>query len=325
MAYVPNSGSVVAFQSDPTKLVGTVSVIGSIGITGTPSISGTVNIGTTPGSVVSFQGGTQISSISGQVTVVSSLAGGIFPISGSVAATITNTTVPISGSVATFQAGTVRSSISGNITVVSSIAGGIFPVSGSVAAVITNTNLNVSGSVAGWLQSTNASVITILQASSIAGTYAEDTAHANDSRGLFVLGVRNDTLASVTSANGDLSPFITGPTGEMIVANAPITRWVQGTNSVMYGASVAVLAAQGSSIFTYVTGVQITNDSANYSRVTFQGASSSVIGYVPAPANSGAVFTLPNAWKSNANGAITASITGVSSIYVSLQGFISKT
>src|SRR3990167_10576045 len=72
-------------------------------------------------------------------TVKSSLAGGILPISGSVAAVVTN-----------------------NVTVVSSIAGGIFPVSGSVAAVITNTNVNVSGSVAAWLgNSTNASIITV--------------------------------------------------------------------------------------------------------------------------------------------------------------------
>ena len=75
-------------------------------------------------SVLAVQSGTRITSVSGNVTVVSSLVGGIFPVSGSVAAVVTN-----------------------NVTVVSSIAGGIFPISGSVSAVITNTNLNVSGSV----------------------------------------------------------------------------------------------------------------------------------------------------------------------------------
>ena len=75
-------------------------------------------------SVLAVQSGTRITSVSGNVTVMSSITGGIFPISGSVAAVVTN-----------------------NVTVMSSIAGGIFPVSGSVSAVITNTNLNVSGSV----------------------------------------------------------------------------------------------------------------------------------------------------------------------------------
>lgn len=81
MAYFPPTGSVVAFQSDATKLLvtasvtGTVSVIGTVPVTqsgawavsvvgatlsGNPSISGTVLIGNTnvnvAGSVVSFQG-----------------------------------------------------------------------------------------------------------------------------------------------------------------------------------------------------------------------------------------------------------------------------
>lgn len=133
--------------------VAAVIIGGSIAASFTPpanqSVSGTVGasiIGTVP----MTQSGTYISSISGQVTVVSSISGGIFPISGSVAAFVTNTTVPISGSVAAFQAGTHIASISGQVTVVSSLAGGIFPISGSVAATITGT-ANVSGSVASFI------------------------------------------------------------------------------------------------------------------------------------------------------------------------------
>lgn len=65
------------------------------------------------GSIAAFQAGTRSTSVSGQVTVVSSLAGGIFPISGSVAATITNTNINVSGSIVAFQGGTVITSISG--------------------------------------------------------------------------------------------------------------------------------------------------------------------------------------------------------------------
>lgn len=100
------------------------------------SVSGTVAVtqSTTPwniaGSVASFQAGTQITSVSGQVTVVSSLAGGIFPISGSVAATITNTNVNVSGSVVAFQGGTVITSVSG--TILASVTGSVSIVPASV-------------------------------------------------------------------------------------------------------------------------------------------------------------------------------------------------
>src|SRR3990167_8283511 len=126
----------------PANFRGAPSISGAVTVVGTPSISGTVGasiigsvpispasvqvlnpvsvlavtqsgawsaslVGTIPGSTVAFQG-------TPEWTVKSSVAGGIFPVSGSVAATVTN-----------------------NVTVVSSIAGGIFPISGSVAATIT--------------------------------------------------------------------------------------------------------------------------------------------------------------------------------------------
>lgn len=56
MAYIPETSSVVAFQSDPTKLVATVSVVGQIG----SSIIGTVPV---------VQSGTVITSVSGAVSV----------------------------------------------------------------------------------------------------------------------------------------------------------------------------------------------------------------------------------------------------------------
>lgn len=49
MAYFPPTGSVVAFQSDPTKLVGTVSVVGNVGQIGTRITS---IVSTVPSSVI---------------------------------------------------------------------------------------------------------------------------------------------------------------------------------------------------------------------------------------------------------------------------------
>lgn len=339
----------------PVVIVG-----GSVAASFTPpanqSVSGAVEVSNFPtnqnvtGSVVAFQG-------TPEWTVKSSLAGGVFPVSGSVAATITNTNVNVSGSVVAFGfpttqnvsgsvvawlqstnasvitvgspvanqsvsgavsisnfptsqnvSGSVIAFPTGQYTVVSSLAGGIFPISGSVAAVITNTVLPVSGQV------------------SVAGTYAEDSTHTSGSNGLFVLGVRNDTLSSVTSADGDYTPMAQGPAGETIVANAPITKWVQGTTSVLnqFGASMVTIASQGASTFTYITGVQVANMGASSVLVTFSGATSSVVGYTIAPGGGGSNIVLPNAWKTNANGAFTTSVSGASSVYVSAEGFISK-
>lgn len=209
------------------------------------------------------------------------------------------------------------------------------PETNSVIAFQSNANNLVAKVSVVGVDFGNSSVITVTNQGtspwviqSIVGTYAEDAAHVTADKGIFNLAVRNDTMSSITSADGDYSPNAVGPVGERITANAPITQWVQGVTSVMYGTSVQALAPQGSSIFTYVTAVQIANDSPNYSRVTFTGGlggTSSLLGIIPVPATGGAIVTLPNAWKTGANMGVSASISGISSVYVSLQGFISKT
>jgi hypothetical protein len=246
------------------------------------------------------------------------------------------------GSVISYQAGTWSASVMTNVITSIATAG---QVMGSVATLQGTNPWNVAGSVAAfvvgsaslitvWKDSSILSVpvgstIAVLQGASIVGTYAEDAAHATGDKGLAVWGVRNDTLASVTSADGDYSPHIVGPVGELIVANSPITKWVQGTASMLggtpvTGGSVAVIAAQGASVFTYITGIQVMNASANNVWLRFDGATSSIVGFTVVPANGGSNIVLPNAWKTNANAAFTASISGVASVYLSAQGFISK-
>lgn len=279
------SGSVAAI------ITGTPSISGAVTIVGTP----TVNIGTIPGSVIAFQGGTQITSLVG--TVPSSIQ--------------------------------VGASIMGHAPVVivgGSIAAAVTPpanqsVSGTVDVNVLNTNVNVSGSVVGF-QGTNPWVI-----GSVVGTYAEDAAHTTGDKGIFVLGVRNDTMASVTSADLDYSPNTVGPVGELVTANAPITKWVQGTADlrVVLGASVTAIAAQGASIFTYITAVQVANMGSASVLVTLAGGLGSILGYTIAPAGGGSNIIYPNALKTGANSAFTASISGTASVLVSAQGFISKT
>lgn len=328
------TGMAIVFKSNANTSVMTavgvgaplpVSVQGVIQVSGNPSISGTVQVGNFPttqnvsGSVVAFQG-------TPEWTVKSSIAGGIFPVSGSVAATITNTNVNVSGSVASFQAGTqvtsLVSTVPSSVIVGTSIFGQLPAGTAPLGSVATLQGTNP------WIVNfQNSSIITVFSAPSIVGTYAEDTAHAASEKGLFILGVRNDTMSSVTSADGEYTLTARGPIGEAIVANSPITKWVQGTTSVFnqFGASMATIAAQGASVFTYITGIQVVNMSASSVLVTFSGATSSIVGYTIAPPGGGSNILYPNALKTNENGAFTTSVSGVCSVYVSAQGFISKT
>lgn len=161
---------------------------------------------------------------------------------------------------------------------------------------------------------------------SIVGTYAEDAAHATGDKGIFVMQVRNDTMSSITSADGDYSPIAGGPVGETIVANSPITKWVQGTADFRngnVGASIQVIATGGTSVFTYITGIQVANMGSASVLVTL-ASSGSTLGYTIAPAGGGSNIYYPNALKSPSNGNFAASLSGIASVLVSAQGFIAK-
>lgn len=203
-------------------------------------------------------------------------------------------------------------------------------ISGSVAAAITNftasvaANINVISASIAVNQGTNPWVI-----GSIVGTYQEDQAASTSDKGLFVLHVRNDTLSSVTNADLDYSALSVGPVGEMITANSPITKWVSGATSVMNGVSVQVLAGPGASIFSYITGINVINESATATRVTItQGLGAvpaSMVTWLIAPAGGGSNNTYLNPLKVLINNGISASISTVASVYVTITGFTSKT
>ncbi len=218
-----------------------------------------------------------------------------------------------------------------------------FPQTGSVVAFQSKPSSLLAGvSVMGTVPVTqvtspwvvgNSSVMTIQGTSpwviqSVVGTFPDNSAWTEGNSGLYVLGVRNDGMSSMISADLRYTPITVGPVGETIVANAPITKWIQGNASIFTGSSVQAIAPQGSSVFTYITGIQIANASANNVWITFTGGLggvSSVLGYTVAPANGGSNIYLPNAWKTGQNSGFSASVSGVSSVYLSAQGFISKT
>lgn len=276
-------------------------------------------------------GGSSVASIDPAGGIKVSIAG-VANIAGSVAAVITGTpNVNTAGSVVAFQGttpwtiGSVYGNISGSVV---SFQGGTWTpnVSGSVVA-FQGTTPWAATNVGSIITTNVGSVITVLQAPSIVGTYAEDAAHTQSDKGVFILAVRNDLMPSVTSSDLDYSPIAVGPVGEVLVANAPISKWIQGTADlrVVLGASVTAVAAPGASIFTYITGAQVANFGPSSVLLTWGGGLGSILGYTIAPAGGGSnIIFGGNALKTGANSAFTASINGTASVLVTVQGFTAK-
>lgn len=174
-------------------------------------------------------------------------------------------------------------------------SGSIIAANSSVQVVGTMPPSSVSGV---GLFSTNhigngSVLVRILQAS-IAGTYAEDAAHATGQNGLFTLAVRNDTVSSFTSANGDYSPVGVDSAGRTIVKPfAAEQASVWGTASAVSAgtgsgvASVVLFPAAGAGLKNYMTDFMISNTGATTALVTFIDNDNSVLGKTIAPAGGG--------------------------------------
>jgi len=280
------------------------------------AVSGSFNITNTAGSVTAVR--TDSASV-----ITTQPAGSILAISGTV-------TAP-AGSIATtvHPAGSITAIRSDNASVITTqpagsilaVAGTVTAAAGSILAVRTDSASVIT------VDTVVGSVVTLFsQSPSVVGTYAEDAAHTSGDKGILSLSVRNDTMASVTSADGDYGAIALGPVGEAITANSPITKWIQGTADLrtVLGTSVAVLAAQGTSVFTYVTAVQVANMGSASVLVTLAGGLGSILGYTIAPAGGGSNIIYPNALKTGANSQFSASLSGTASVLVSAQGFIAK-
>jgi hypothetical protein len=211
-----------------------------------------------------------------------------------------------------------------------------------VASVYLQAGVNAIGSVA-TLQGTNPWVTNIVQGNSsvqlistsasiratspaeFAGNFAWTQSNSIVATG----GLRNDTLASITAADRTYSPFAVGPSGETIVANAPITKWISAVTSVMAGPSVLCFAAPGASIFNYVSGVQITNPGTVAAHIAFSeglgAVPASIMFFGIAPAGGGSNMVFPNPIKTTlANKNISASVSAHSSVYIMMEGFTAQ-
>lgn len=214
MAFIPNSGSVVAFQSDPTKLVGTFSVVGNMN--SSVQVLGTVS--TNNSSVITVNQGSIAAVIIG----------------GSIAASFTP---PANQSVS----GIVGASVIGNVnTTVTSIAtvGGFVNVNLVGGSILTSStpNQSVSGTIGANLISSNASVITVGQSSiavaivsgSIAATF---TPPANQS----VSGVVGASIIGIPTVQTGNTSVITVIQGSVAVSVTPAAN--QSVSGIV-GASI---------------------------------------------------------------------------------------
>lgn len=331
------SNTALIVNSDGTLNARISGSVATAGGTFAGSISGTVGssiIGTVP-VTQSTTPWIITGSVQGSFTAAANQS-----VSGTVGASVIGV-VPVnivSGGTTGSVSGTVGASIIGQLPAGTAMLGSIAAYQGAAPFIVNFQNSSIIaiqsgsvvslsvGSVISLIQGSVAAVQSGTRSTSIAGGYATGAGSVISGLGILVLGVRNDTMASVFGADGAYSPLSVGPTGENIVANAPINKWVQGQSSVFTTSSQVALAKSGASIFTYVTAVQVANMSANNVLVTFAGGTASILGFTIAPANGGSNIILPNAWKTAANQDFTASISGgVASVYISAEGFISKT
>lgn len=66
----------------------------------------------------------------------------------------------------------------------------------------------------------------------VQGLYGEDSAHVSTNSGMFVMGVRNDSNTSMTSANGDYSPIAVNANGAVAINDGGNSITVDGGTGV---------------------------------------------------------------------------------------------
>jgi hypothetical protein len=214
-------------------------------------------------------------------------------ISGSVAAFLqsTNASVITVGSPVANQSvsGTVGASIIGLTPVSVSNFPASQNVSGSVVAFQGTTPWVTNFQNSSILAVPVGSVITVFQNPSIVGTYAEDTGFTNADNGLFVLGVRNDTVASISGTNLDYTPYATDSAGRIL--NKPYAAEearVEGYHSVVTTSVTTLVAAAGAGLRNYITDVWFANTGASTTLVTLRSqGGTSILGYTIVPAGGG--------------------------------------
>src|ERR1035437_1814114 len=349
-SFTPPANQSVSGTVVTTQIAGSVmAVSGSFAPAANQSVSGTVHVDNIS-SIIAYQVAGSIMAVSATLTPVANQSvSGTIQITDSVGSVLTSTTnhldvniasgnasisgqvgASIIGSVPTTQAGTWISSVVNTVPssmLVGASIIGLTPVSATQITspwVVNFQNSSIIGINAGSVVSIiPGSVITIQQANSIVGTYLEDAGSASGDRGIFTLGVRNDTVASMVSANLDYGAFVIDSIGRTI--NKPFAAeeatW-HYTGSVVSG-SVTLMKASTIGLKNYITDYQIANTGSVATLVTFQGGDTSIVGYSIAPAGGGSNVEHQSPPNSNASQDLSFKMsTPVSVLYLSVNGFV---
>ena len=317
MAYFPPTGSVLTYQTVPSSNLGGSSIFGQLP-------AGTALLG----SVATLQG-------TNPWIVTGSVQG--FP-----------TTQNVSGSVVSYPLGTivtslvsivpssviVGTSIFGQLPAGTAVLGSVATLQGTNPWIETFSNSSIiaiaTGSVVTINQSSSilavpvGSTIVFWQAPSIVGTYAEDAAHITADKGVFVLGVRNDAVSSITSAERDYSPVAVDETGRNIIVPfaGNYACIISYTGSLVSG-SVTLIRASVIGSRSYMTDFWVTNTGSVAQLVTFTGGDTSVVGYTTAPASGGSNspgIAIP--LRTTTSQDLRWQITGTSSVvYLAVKGY----
>lgn len=152
---------------------------------------------------------------------------------------------------------------------------------------------------------------------------AEDASHTSGDTGVFILGVRNDTILDRTTADNEYAPISTDGAGRVLVNIAPTTTWITGNISLATTTSTQVIAAAGAGVRNFITGVQISNTGSTATLITFQdGSGGTTLGYTIAPAGGGSNITYQVPIKTSSNTAFFVACASTStSVYISAQGY----
>lgn len=271
-------------------------------------------------------------SVSGTLgsSIIGQLPGGTAPLGSVATLQGTNPWVIVgsvygTGSVVAFQGGAPWTQTFSNSSIISINSGSVVALSqGSVIAVFQSSSV-----ITTWKDS---SVLSGQQGTwrvSVAGSYASNSASIVSGLGLLHLGVRNNTMASVlASADGSYGPVAVGAWGDVITSAAPQPAWANGVASCFTGVEQPVITSVAGQ-YINVTGIQVTNASANNTYLSFYGAglgsvTGSIIGFTVAPANGGSNINFPIPLRTAVGSPFSASVSGVTSVFIAAQGFYSK-
>lgn len=133
-------------------------------------------------------------------------------------------------------------------------------------------------------------------------------------------GCRAATAAPTAVTDGQVVNAMCGVEGKQVVLPYAIKELaLRGSASTTANTATTLIAAQGASVKTYITGLQCSNTSATTTYVTMNDSASSVF-IVPAGGGSNVVFNVPLVTAANTALTFTAA-SAVTTMYCNAQGY----